>query len=312
MKTALISAHEPGQVPQNYLDAIRSAGMELVCGNCTTREELIKLAADADILWMFGVCKPLTAEVLDQLPKCRAIFRSGSGVDELPWQRATEKKIAICNSPESIAEAVAEHAATLLLALAKKIQLHDRAISSGSWLPVSEGTSHHLSGRTLGLVGYGRIARLVETMLSGFRLKAIHHDPFSPASVPLDELLQKADFISLHCPLTDATRHLISTQQFQRMKRDALLINTSRGAVIDESALIEALNQAMIAGAALDVTEKEPLESDSPLRNMKNVIITSHIAAFTNDFNKNFWECSVNKLKELLKGDFKNVSLNLK
>ncbi|MDD3954725.1 MAG: NAD(P)-dependent oxidoreductase, partial [Lentisphaeria bacterium] len=86
----------------------------------------------------------------------------------------------------------------------------------------------------------------------------------------------------------------------------------SRGAVIDESALIEALNQEMIAGAALDVTEKEPLESDSPLRNMTNVIITSHIAAFTNDFNKNFWECSVNKLKELLKGDFKNVSLNLK
>lgn len=120
MKTALISADEPGQVPQIHLDTIRSIGMELVCRNCTTREELIELAADADILWMFGVCKPLTAEVLDQLPKCRAIFRSGSGVDALPWQRATEKGIAICNSPESIAEAVAEHAAALLLALAKK------------------------------------------------------------------------------------------------------------------------------------------------------------------------------------------------
>ncbi|NMA21281.1 MAG: C-terminal binding protein [Lentisphaerae bacterium] len=313
MKTALISADEPGQVPQIHLDAIRSIGMELVCRNCTTREELIELAADADILWMFGVCKPLTAEVLDQLPKCRAIFRSGSGVDALPWQRATEKGIAICNSPESIAEAVAEHAAALLLALAKKIQLHSRAIPAGGWLAASEETtSRHLSGRTLGLVGYGRIARFVETMLSGFRLKIIHHDPLSPASVPLDELLQTADFISLHCPLTDDTRHMIGKKQFQQMKRDALLINTSRGAVVDESALVDALNQGIIAGAALDVTEKEPLEKDSLLRGMANVIITSHIAAFTDDFNKNFWECSVNKLKELMKGDFKNVSINLK
>ncbi len=312
MKTALISANEPGQVPQNYLNAIRNAGMELVCHNCTTREELIGLAGDADILWLFGVCKALTADVLDLLPKCRAIFRSGSGVDELPWQRATEKKIAICNSPESIAEAVAEHASALLLALAKKIQLHDRAIISGGWLPVSEGTSHHLSGRTLGLIGYGRIARYVESMLSGFRLKTIHHDPFSPDSVPMEELLQQADFISLHCPLTNATRNLIAEKQFQRMKKNALLINTSRGAVISEAALIEALNKGLIAGAALDVTEKEPLEKDNPLRNMPNVIVTSHIAAFSDDFNKNFWECSVNKLKELLHGDFKSISLNLK
>lgn len=311
MKTALISANEPGHVPQMYLEAIRATGMELVCRNCTTREDLIDLARDADILWMFGVCKPLTAEVLNQLPKCRAIFRSGSGVDELPWQCATEKNIAICNSPESIAEAVAEHAAALLLALAKKIQLHDRAITSGGWLPVSEGTSWHLNGRTLGLVGYGRIARHVETMLSGFQLKSIHHDPFSPHSVPLDELLQKADFISLHCPLTNATRHLIAEKQFQQMKKNALLVNTSRGAVIKETALIDALEKGLIAGAALDVTETEPLESGSPLRKLPNVIITSHIAAFTNDFDKNFWQCSVEKLKELLKGDFKGNSLNL-
>lgn len=312
MKTALITADEPGHVPQIYLDAIRAAGMELVCRNCNSREELLDLARDADILWMFGVCKPLTPEVLDFLPKCRAIFRSGSGVDALPCQRATEKGIAICNSPESIAEAVAEHAAALLLSAAKKIPRHDRAVSSGGWLGVEEGTSFHLRGRTLGLVGYGRIARLLEAMLAGFHMKTIHYDPFTPDSVPLEELLQQADFISLHCPLTEETRHLIGKKQFQLMKKNALLVNTSRGAVVNEPDLIAALSQGLIAGAALDVTENEPLEADNPLRTLPNALVTSHMAAFTDDFNKNFWECSVNKLKALQKGDFKSVSLNLK
>ncbi len=311
MKTALISANEPGAVPQKYLDEVRLSGMELVCRKCESAEELIALAADAEILWLFGACPALTAEVLDHLPRCRAIFRSGSGVDALPWQRATEKNIAICNSPESIAEAVAEHTAALLLALAKKIQLHDRAIRDGGWLSETAGTSHHLSGRTLGLVGYGRIARYVESMLSGFRLQSIHHDPFSPDSVPLAELLQKADFVSLHCPLSDETRHLIAAEQFRLMKKNALLINTARGPVINEKDLIAALQNGDIAGAALDVTEIEPLEKESQLRKMPNVIVTSHIAAFTEDFNKNFWQCSVNKLKEMLKGDFKQISLNL-
>lgn len=312
MKTALISADEPGQVPQTCLNAIRAGGMELACRKCSTREELIAIAADADILWMFGTCKALTAEVLDDLPRCRAIFRSGSGVDALPWQRATELNIAICNTPESIAEAVAEHAVALLLALAKKIHLHDRAITSGGWLGVAEGTSQHLSGRTLGFIGYGRIARHVESMLAGFRLKTLHYDPFSAASIPMDELLQKADFISLHCPLSKETHHLFSETQFQRMKKRALLVNTSRGAIIKEMALIDALNNGEIAGAALDVTEMEPLPADSPLRQMPNVLITSHMAAFTGDFSKNFWDCSVKKLKQLQQGDFKSASLNLK
>ncbi|MFA6929912.1 MAG: NAD(P)-dependent oxidoreductase [Lentisphaeria bacterium] len=312
MKTALISTDEPGHVPQPYLDAIRAGGMELVCRNCSTKEELIAIGADADILWMFGACEALTAEVLNDLPRCRAIFRSGSGVDALPWQRATELNIAICNTPESIAEAVAEHAVALLLALAKKIHLHDRAITSGGWLAAAEGPSYHLSGRTLGFIGYGRIARHVETMLAGFRLKTLHYDPFSAASIPLEELLQKADFISLHCPLSKETHHLLSETQFQQMKKHALLVNTSRGAVIKEVALIEALKNGEIAGAALDVTEIEPLPADSPLRKMTNVLITSHMAAFTDDFSKNFWTCSVNKLKQLQQGDFKSASLNLK
>ena len=154
----------------------------------------------------------------------------------------------------------------------------------------------YISGRTLGLVGYGRIARNVEKMVSGFRMRVIHYDPFSPRSVPLDDLLAQSDYVSLHCPLTDETRHLIDARRLALMKPNALLVNTSRGRVIDEAALIQALKDGKIGGAALDVLCEEPPAKDHPLFGMDNVILTPHIAAFSADFKKNFWSCSAEKI----------------
>ncbi len=300
MKTALISANEPGRVPQEYLDAIRAGGMKLICRKCNTASELIDTGKDAEIIWFFSQCKPLTPEVLDKLPKCRAIFRSGSGVDTIPRDKCRELGIEICNCPDAIAEAVAEHTVSLLVALAKQLQKHVRVNSAGGWLPDSEARkSIRLSGRIMGFVGYGRIARLVEKMLSGFGMKFLHHDPFFPDSIPLGDLLETADFISLNCPLTDETHYLINWESLGMMKKTALLVNTSRGGVIDETALIRALQNGVIAGAALDVTEQEPPAIGNPLRNMDNVLLTSHIGAFDVDFEKNFWQASVNKILEL-------------
>lgn len=135
-------------------------------------------------------------------------------------------------------------------------------------------------------------------------MNVIHFDPFSKDSVPLDELLANSDFVSLHCPLTENTRHLIGMRELKLMKRNAVLVNTSRGAVVNEKALIEALKNGIIGGAALDVTDPEPPEKDNPLFRMDNVIVTPHIAAFSADFEKNFWQCSVEKLKTL-SGKFK-------
>ena len=191
----MITADENG-IPQETLAAIRNAGIEITCRKCLTEAELIEFAADADVLWMFGPNLALTAGALDHLPKCKALFRSGSGVDALPLKRAAELGIEVHNTPESIAESVAEHAVSLLFAMAHTIVEGDRNVRRGKWFDGLNYMRWHLTGRTLGLVGYGRIARHVETMVSGFRMNVIHFDPFSKDSVPLDELLADSDFVS--------------------------------------------------------------------------------------------------------------------
>ena len=294
MKTVLITGNE-NAVPAQYLKPIRAAGIELACKKCTSPEEVEEFAQDADLVWMFGANPGLTAEVLKRLPKCKGIFRSGSGLDALPVAAAEELGIEVMNTPDSIAESVAEHAVALLFALVRRIVHYDRAVRAGNWEGPA-GLNWHISGRTLGLVGYGRIARRVEEMVAGFRMKVLHYDPFVPDSMELDELLKVSDYVSLHCPLTEETRNLIDARRLGLMKPGALLVNTSRGPVVDEPALTEALKKGAIAGAALDVLCDEPPAKDHPLFALDNVILTPHIAAFSADFEKNFWTCSAQKI----------------
>lgn len=294
MKTVLITGDE-NAVPAEYLDQIRAAGIELACRKCKSPEEVEAFSQDADLVWMFGPNPGLTGEVLKRLPKCKGIFRSGSGLDALPCAAAKELGIEVMNTPESIAESVAEHAVSLLFSLIRRIVHYDKAVRAGNW-EEPNGMNWHISGRTLGLVGYGRIARNVEQMVSGFRMKVLHYDPFVPDSMDLDELLKASDYVSLHCPLTDETRGLIDARRMNLMKRNALLVNTSRGPVVDEAALIQALKDGTIGGAALDVLCEEPPAKDHPLFGMDNVILTPHIAAFSADFEKNFWSCSAAKI----------------
>ena len=294
MKTVLITGDE-NAVPAEYLDQIRAAGIELACRKCKSPEEVEAFSQDAELVWMFGPNPGLTGDVLKRLPKCKGIFRSGSGLDALPCAAAKELGIEVMNTPESIAESVAEHAVCLLFSLIRRIPHYDRTVRAGKW-EEPNSMNWHISGRTLGLVGYGRIARAVEQMVSGFRMKVLHYDPFLPDSMDLDELLKASDYVSLHCPLTDETRGLIDARRLKLMKRNALLVNTSRGPVVDEAALIQALRDGTIGGAALDVLCEEPPAKDHPLFGMDNVVLTPHIAAFSADFEKNFWSCSAAKI----------------
>lgn len=294
MKTVLITGNEDS-VPAEYLSQIRDDGIELCCRKCGSPAEVEEFAKDADLVWMFGPNPGLTAEVLGRLPKCKGIFRSGSGLDALPCAAAEKLGIEVLNTPESIAESVAEHAVSLLFAAARRIPHYDRTVRDGQW-ELPNGMDWHLSGRTLGLVGYGRIARNVERMVSGFGMNVIHYDPFAPDSRDLDELLAESDFVSLHCPLTDETRGLIDARRLGLMKKTAILVNTSRGPVVDEVALAAALRDGVIGAAALDVLCDEPPQQDNPLLSMDNVVITPHIAAFSADFEKNFWSCSAQKV----------------
>ena len=154
---------------------------------------------------------------------------------------------------------------------------------------------------SVGVVGYGRIARTVEKMVSGFDMKVLHFDPYAENSTPLDTLLSESDFVSLHCPLTDETCKLMDARRFALMKKDALLVNTSRGEVIDEPALVDALTSGDLGGAALDVLCDEPPKPDNPLLKDERVILSPHVAAFSCDFEKNFWYYSAEKLVEICK-----------
>ena len=294
MKTVLITGNEDA-VPADCLQTIRDAGIELACRRCASPEEVEAFAQDADLIWLFGPNPGLTSDVLRRLPKCKFIFRSGSGLDTLPVSTAQELGIEVLNTPESIAESVAEHTVTLLFALIRRVVPFDHAVRSGNWSGANS-LKWHISRRTLGLVGYGRIARHVEQMVSGFRMQVLHYDPFVPGSMQIDDLLKASDYVSLHCPLTDETRGLIDARRLALMKREALLVNTSRGPVIDEAALVEALKNRTIAGAALDVLCEEPPPKNHPLFELDNVILTPHIAAFSADFRKNFWSCSAQKI----------------
>ena len=266
---------------------------------CETPEALLATFPDAEVLWMFGPNLCLKPEALEKMPNVKALFRSGSGLDALPCAWAKAHGIGVYNTPESIAESVAEHAVALLISYIRQIpQYNARAKAGYEWGKV-EGMDWHISHRTLGLVGYGNIARRVEKMMSGFDVKCLHYDPFVPDSLPLEEVLAKSDYVSVHCPLTPDTKGLINAERLALMKRNAILVNTSRGPVVDEEALADALDAGTIGGAAIDVMVDEPPAVNSRLLQHPKCVVTPHVAAFSSDFEKNFFAYSVEKIRQI-------------
>jgi len=225
---------------------------------------------------------------MEALPEVRGYVRYGIGVDNIDVRSARELGRMVSNVPRYCLEEVSDHAVTLILSLARRVPQDQAQIARGKWgftalLPIPA-----FSDLTLGLVGFGAIARKVSEKAKAFRFKQIAFDPFAPDQIFADHgvqrvdqntLLQTADIISLHCPLTNETRHLINAESIARMKLGVLLINTARGALVNEGDLIAALQTGKIVGAGLDVFEKEPVAADSALRTLPNVIATSHAAA---------------------------------
>ena len=288
-KIALVTSGEE-RLPAGIAERIRAFG-DFRAKKCASPDDLLATFGDVEILWGFGPdVSCMDPRVLAQMPNLKALFRSGSGIDALPCAWAKEHGIGIYNTPESIAECVAEHAVALLLSFIRQIpQYNARAKAGYPWGKV-EGMDWHVSHRTLGLIGYGNIARRVEKMMSGFDMKVIHYDPFVPGSLPLETVLRESDYVSVHCPLVPETAKLIP---------NALLVNTSRGGVIDEEALADALDRGVIAGAALDVMAAEPPDVKSRLLQHPKCIVTPHVAAFSCDFEKNFFDYSVKKLQQI-------------
>jgi D-3-phosphoglycerate dehydrogenase / 2-oxoglutarate reductase len=249
-----------------------------------TVEEAFDLAVEREaVAILAGPIIPLDRAHLERLETCRAIVRYGVGLDNVDIDAATELGIAVGNVPEYGHEEISNHAIALLLALSRKLFAFDAAVRrGGTGVPAPQSVAR-LSRRTLGLVGYGRIGRRVAEKARAFGLEVVAYDPFAGTAddvelLGLDELLRRADILSLHVPLTPETRHMIGARELALLEPGSLVINIGRGGLVDEDALVAALHSGHIAGAALDVTEIEPLPLSSPLLDAPNVILTPHVA----------------------------------
>ncbi len=251
-------------------------------------DEFIAEAEDCDAL-LNTYAGPVTADVMARMPKCRIIARYGIGVDTIDLEAATRAGIIVTNNPTYCIEEVAEHTMALVLACARKVPLYDRLVRASRWEVPPGKPMFRLSGRTLGLVGFGNIARQVGVRAAAFGMRVLFADPFVaegqyPApgrKVELDTLLAESDFVSVHPPLTPDTRRMINDATLAKMKKTAFLINCARGPVVDTDALVRALDAERIAGCALDTTDPEPLPDPHPLRGRDNVVITPHVAWYS-------------------------------
>ncbi|NNM86068.1 MAG: C-terminal binding protein [Phycisphaerales bacterium] len=277
---------------------ITHAGFELVAAQCKTADEVVAAGVDAAALLVQWA--PITREVIAKLLQCRLIVRYGIGVDNVYVVAAKARGIPVCNVPDYCIEEVADHAMAMALALARQLPQVDRRVRGGVWKITPDAAMPALGDMTFATAGLGRIARAFLTRARAFGVRLAAFDPFVPAEVfaaegiaqlTLEQLLQQADVLSLHLPLTPQTRGLINLSTLAKMKCSAILINTARGGLVDGAALAAALQNRVIAGAGVDVFEAEPLPQDHPLRQCDNALLTSHIGWFS--------ERSVPKLQRL-------------
>ena len=261
---------------------------EVMLAGDGTPYEIIALAPQADAI--LTCWKDVPAEALDIAPNCQMVSRYGIGLDNIPIGRATELGMLVTNVPDFCLEEVSDHVMALLLATARQLFPLARTPERSGWTRETPRPIPRVKGQTLGLIGFGNIARALVPKALGFGLRVIAYTPrLQPQDAPqgvevtndLSEMLAASDYVSIHCPLTEQTTHLIDDAALAQMKSDALLINTSRGGVIDEEALTRALRDGRIGGAALDVTDPEPPSADNPLLTLENVIVTPHAAFYS-------------------------------
>ena len=304
-------AREGVAMPEWVRSTIETAGIEFVEQDCETSEQVMELARDADVVWVMGGARLITADMLPEFTRCGAIIRSGSGTDNIPVEAATAQGIIVANTPDATSIPVAEHAIALLLAVIRHIPVHDHRVREGVWNASDPVPRLLLHGRTLGLVGFGRIAQCVAERLRPFGMEMLAHDPvideqvmagLGVRAVDLPGLLAASDYVSIHTPLLEATHHLIGEVELRQMKCTSVLINTSRGPVVDTLALARALKEGWIAAAGLDVMENEPPERDHPLIGLPNVVITPHIASYHESMFDDFWRLSMETAIDLCQG----------
>ena len=278
--------------PFPSLDPARAAlahiDPELRMAKSGSPDDILAVARDADAILVTYARLP--ADLLRQLTRCKAIGRFGLGVDNIDVRAAAELGITVTYVPDYCMQEVSDHAMALLLALARKVPFSNTLVQAGRWEMSTVVPIHRLAGRVLGLVGFGNIPRTLAPKAKAFGLRVVTHDPYvsqevltaaGVEGVSFDRLLQISDFVSIHAPLMPATRGMFNAGIFRNMKKGAVLINTARGPLVDEAALVAALDSGQLGGAALDVAAVEPLPKNSKLTGRDNVILTPHTGFYS-------------------------------
>ena len=268
--------------------ALKRVDPELRMAKSPSAADILAVARDADAVLV--TYAKLPGDLLRELKRCKVIGRFGLGVDNIDIPAAGALGITVTYVPDYCMQEVSDHAMALLLSLVRKVPLSNKLVQSGRWEVPPVVPIHRLSGRVLGLVGFGNIPRTLAPKAKAFGLRVVTHDPYVAAdvlakagveAVGFDELLAMSDFVSIHAPLLPVTRGLFNAEVFRKMKKGALLINTARGPLVDETALVAALDSGQLGGAALDVVTTEPLAQDSKLLGRDNVILTPHTAFYS-------------------------------
>jgi D-3-phosphoglycerate dehydrogenase len=279
------------RIHEKAIQLLKENGFEVTIVEEPNEDELARIVKGFDGLIVRS--KPLvTRKVIESADRLKVIARAGVGLDNIDVKAAEERGIALINAPESSTQSVAELAIGLMLAVARKIAYSDRRMREGYWAK-KEAMGVELSGKTLGVIGVGRIGSTVARIAKyGFNMHILYYDvacrddlnkELGAECVSIEELLKRSDIVTIHVPLLPETRHMINEEKLRLMKKTAILINTSRGAVVDTAALVKALSEGWIAGAGLDVFEEEPLPKDHPLTKLDNVVLTPHIGASTKE-----------------------------
>jgi len=265
---------------------------EIIFARSLDEDDLIEQVNGVDAL-IIRANGAVSARLMDAAPRLQVIGRHGVGLDAIDLEAARARGIVVCNTPVANVESVAEHAVGLMIAVSKLLARADKAIRQGRWQVRYDYVGQELLGRTLGLIGMGRIGgRVAEICHLAFNMPVLYYDVVSypgaeghlgARKLPLNDVLAQADYVSVHVPLVPATSGLIGREQFALMKKGVIFINTARGPIVDEVALIEALSSGQLAGAGLDVYTDEPVSADNPLLSLDNVVLTPHMAAHTQD-----------------------------
>lgn len=297
--------------PGTQRDILEAVGIGIELLDEKTEEAVIEAVQGADGL-IVDAATPVTARVLASSETLRVVGRGGIGVDNVDLEAATEEGITVVHVPDYCLDEVSDHALSLLMACVRELPTYDGETGGGTWDWTEGAPLHRMRGRTLGLVGFGGIARRLASKLSAYQLDVIAYDPYVKATtmddyavekVSFGELLDRVDYLSIHVPLYEETEGMFSTREFERLGEDTVVVNTARGPVIDEAALLEALENDEIRRAGLDVLEREPPEPDNPLLGRDDVIVTPHVAWYSEESRRDLSRGVASDVAAVIQGE---------